>query len=78
MFASSEKNGAGLSWILMAPGLFLTLVALAILVWPELLAYLVASALLFGGLTLLTWGWSMRRMARSSNRQSTYVQYEVY
>ncbi len=37
-------------WLLMAPGLALMALALAILIWPELLAYLVAFGLLFVGL----------------------------
>jgi Flp pilus assembly protein TadB len=51
----------GIWWLLMAPGIALTLVALAILLWPELLAYMVASLLLFAGVTLMAWGWRMRR-----------------
>jgi hypothetical protein len=45
----------------MAPGVVLTLVALAILVWPELLAYMVASVLLFAGVTLMLWSWRLRQ-----------------
>jgi len=48
-------------WLIMAPGLALTAVALAILLWPELLAYMVASVLLLTGVTLIVWGWRMRR-----------------
>lgn len=67
----------GMAWLLMAPGLFLTLMALAILVWPELLAYLVAGALLFAGLSLLTWGWTMQRAQRSAVSRTTYVEYDI-
>lgn len=74
---TQSRKGRGMAWLLMAPGLFLTLMALAILVWPELLAYLVAGALLFAGLSLLTWGWSMQRMQRSAERHQTYVHYEI-
>jgi hypothetical protein len=52
------------SWLVMAPGLMLTLLALAILIWPELLAYLVASAMLVAGILLLAWGWGMRQAER--------------
>jgi hypothetical protein len=37
-FTGNTVGGAW--WLLMAPGIALTLVALAILVWPELLAYM--------------------------------------
>jgi Flp pilus assembly protein TadB len=51
-------------WLMMAPGVGLILMALAILLWPELLAYMVASALLFIGITLVTWSWRLRRAGR--------------
>jgi hypothetical protein len=47
----------------------------AILIWPELLAYLVAGALLMGGLALTSWGWAIQRAAR---RQPRATRYEVY
>lgn len=68
---------AGMAWLLMVPGLFLTLMALAILVWPELLAYLVAGVLLFAGISLLTWGWTMQRAQRSAGSRTTYVEYDI-
>jgi hypothetical protein len=63
-------------WMLMAPGLALIALALAILIWPELLAYLVASAILFAGIMLTLWGWSVRRALRRAPRQDQ-VYYEV-
>lgn len=62
-------------WGLMAPGLLLTAMALAIILWPELLAYLVAGVLLLAGVSLTVWGWSMRRLARRQQRSTVY--YEV-
>ena len=50
----------GAWWLLLAPGLLLTLMAIAILIWPELLAYMVASVILFAGLTLIGWSLTMR------------------
>jgi hypothetical protein len=62
-------NGAGgVWWLLMAPGVALTSVALAILLWPELLAYMVASVLLFAGVTLMLWSWQLRRAERRMHR----------
>jgi Flp pilus assembly protein TadB len=65
-FTGNTVGGAW--WLLMAPGIALTLVALAILVWPELLAYMVASVLLLAGVTLMAWSWRMRRVERHVHR----------
>jgi uncharacterized membrane protein HdeD (DUF308 family) len=73
-FGQQATQGAW--WLLMMPGLLLTLLALAILVWPELLAYMVATALLFGGVSLLLWGWSVRRAEQRAKKASP-VYYEV-
>ena len=54
----------GGSWLLLAPGLGLTLMAIAILIWPELLAYMVATVLLFAGVSLTLWGWGLRQAQR--------------
>jgi len=72
-----QRASQGAWWLVMAPGLFLTFAALDILVWPELLAYLVATALLFAGVSLTVWGWSLRQVERRSRAQRT-VRYEVY
>jgi hypothetical protein len=37
----------------MVPGVGLTVLALAIIVWPELLAYMIAGLLLLAGMTLV-------------------------
>ena len=67
-------NGAGgVWWLLMAPGVALTLVALAILVWPELLAYMVASVLLFAGVTFMLWSWRLRQAAQRLHQDVTTV-----
>lgn len=76
-FERYQRNLGGGAWLLMGPGLFLTLMAVAILLWPELLAYLVAGVLLFAGLTLLTWGWTMRQVTRRRPQPTTYVEYRV-
>lgn len=63
--------------LMMAPGLFLTLMALAILLWPELLAYLVAGVLLFAGITLIGWSLALRQAERRA-AQSAQVPYRIY
>jgi hypothetical protein len=70
-FSGNALGGAW--WVLMAPGMALTLVALAILVWPELLAYMVASVLLFVGLSLMAWSWRMRRLERHEHQGITTI-----
>jgi hypothetical protein len=71
-FGSTGLRGAW--WAVMAPGVMLTLLALAILIWPELLAYLVASALLFAGLSLMVWGWSIRRAEKRGQQNVVYYE----
>jgi hypothetical protein len=68
-------NGTGgVWWLLMAPGVALTLVAVAILVWPELLAYMVASVLLFTGVTFMLWSWRLRQVAKRLRQEMTTVE----
>lgn len=79
VFTTFQRRGRVLpgGWsLVMAPGLFLTLMALAILVWPELLAYLVASVLLFAGIMLIGWSLALRQAERRA-AQSTQVQYRI-
>ncbi|HRJ41556.1 MAG: hypothetical protein KJZ86_00680 [Caldilineaceae bacterium] len=60
----SQRAGGAAGWLLMGPGLALAGMGLAILLWPELLAYLVAGLLLFAGLTLTAWGWQMSQVQK--------------
>jgi hypothetical protein len=66
---------AGASWLWLVPGISLIVLALAIVLWPELLAYMVAGAILTAGIALTAWGWAMRQ---STRRQSQPVQYRIY
>jgi hypothetical protein len=61
----------GAAWLWMLPGVTLILLALAILVWPELLAYLVASAILLAGIGLTGWGWTIHQAMRRAGRAPT-------
>ena len=54
---STPHPPSHLGWLLLGPGIVLACLALAILLWPELLAYMVAMLLLFVGLALIGWGW---------------------
>jgi O-antigen/teichoic acid export membrane protein len=64
-----ERFAGGAWWLMMAPGTGFVLMGLAILLWPELLAYMVAGVLLFIGVTLLAWSWRMRRAERHLYRR---------
>jgi uncharacterized membrane protein len=56
-------------WTLIAPGLSLILFGLAILIWPELLAYMVAGLLIVAGATLAAWGWRIAQTQKHMQRQ---------
>lgn len=60
-------------WGLMAPGFGLICAALAMIIWPELLAYFVASLLLCGGIVLLIVGWRMRQLEQPTRRPMSRV-----
>ncbi|MEM7127475.1 MAG: hypothetical protein AAF702_14180 [Chloroflexota bacterium] len=65
---------SGISWwLVMAPGLLLISVAIAILIWPELLAYIVASVIFFIGTSVTGWGWSLRQAERRRMRQQSQM-----
>ncbi|MDQ3249602.1 MAG: hypothetical protein M3Q45_10420 [Chloroflexota bacterium] len=71
-----QRFSGGAWWLVMAPGLVLSLFALAILVWPQLLAYMVAGILLFAGVSLTLWGWSMRQVERRN--RGVAVRYDLF
>ena len=77
-FLRTVRNGrpmnTGVWWVLMAPGLLLSLMAIAILVWPELLAYMIATVLLFAGISLTLWGWSMRKIGSQTSQRTVYYE----
>jgi hypothetical protein len=77
-FRSSRfAPSARVSWLWLVPGISLILLALAIVLWPELLAYLVAGALLTAGLVLTAWGWAMRQATRRQAHPPAAT-YKVY
>lgn len=69
------NQGSRGAWrLLMAPGIGLTVVALAMIVWPELLAYMVAGLLLFAGVTLILWSWQVRKAEQRLDRHLRDIQ----
>ena len=74
----SRQTGGAAGWLLMGPGLALAVVGLAILIWPQLLAYMVAGLLLFAGLTLAAWGWQMRQAQQRMENRTQNGYNEVY
>ena len=67
----SEYQASGLGWLVMVPGLGLIGAALAMIIWPELLAYVVAAILLCAGIVLTGAGWRMRRIEQRLHRDGT-------
>ena len=61
---SMSHPSSRLGWLLLGPGIVLSCLAVAILLWPELLAYMVAMLLLFVGLVLVVWGWWLYQAER--------------
>jgi hypothetical protein len=57
----------------MVPGLGLIGAALAMVIWPALLAYFVASLLLCGGTMLFIVGWRMHRLEQPARRPMSSV-----
>ena len=74
MVRNGRPMNTGVWWVLMAPGLLLSLMAIAILVWPELLAYMIATVLLFAGISLTLWGWSMRKLGNQTSQRTVYYE----
>lgn len=64
-----RRAGGSAGWLLMGPGLALAAVGLSILIWPELLAYMVAGLFLFAGLTLAGWGWQISQAQKRMQNQ---------
>ncbi len=76
-FQTMGTAGSSLGWMVMLPGLFLIAFAIAILIWPQLLAYLIAAVLLVAGISLSLWGWRLSRAARRQPSNGQTVYYEV-
>ena len=60
-------------WFLIAPGLTLILFGMAILIWPELLAYMVAGLFIAVGFSLSGWGWRMTKGQRRATNQWQFM-----
>src|SRR5215510_7891941 len=69
----TRHDARGRGWGLIAPGLGLICAALAMVIWPALLAYFVASLLLCGGTVLLMVGWRMRQLEQPARRPMSRV-----
>ena len=64
-FLDTVGQGLGnASWLLMTPGFALFLLGILVLVVPRLLELIVALALMFLGLFLMTIAWHTRRIRR--------------
>ncbi|MEM7537949.1 MAG: hypothetical protein AAF639_37610 [Chloroflexota bacterium] len=70
-----SEQQSSIGWLAIGPGLILTAFAVSIIIWPQLLAYLVGSMFLLAGLSLTLWGMSVNRSIRRRGKTATY--YEV-
>ncbi len=65
---AGRVGNSGAWWAVAGPGVLLIVVALLMMVFPQLLIYLlaytVATVLLVSGVSLVAWGWSMRRLTQ--------------
>lgn len=68
---SQQAGGLG-RWLFIAPGLILILFGVAILLWPELLAYMVAGLFIAIGFSITGWGWRF-----SQRRRNTAARWET-
>ena len=59
-------------WLLIAPGLILILFGIGILIWPELLAYMVAGLFIAVGFSITAWGW---RLSKRQRRKTAHWQF---
>ena len=62
---SQQAGGLG-RWLFIAPGLILILFGVAILLWPELLAYMVAGLFIAIGFSITGWGWRFSQRRRNT------------
>ena len=62
---SQQAGGFG-RWLFIAPGLMLILFGVAILLWPELLAYMVAGLFIAIGFSITGWGWRLSQRQRNT------------
>lgn len=61
-----QRSGGFGRWLLVAPGLVLIFFGIAILLWPELLAYMVAGLFIAVGFSITGWGWRFVRRQRNA------------
>lgn len=54
-------------WLVMLPGLVMVAFAIGVIVWPYLLAYVVATILLLLGTMMIVLGWQMRQLQHKSH-----------
>jgi Flp pilus assembly protein TadB len=81
MYVRWQRGAVSQPWLLfLVPGIGLILMALAILIWPQLLAYMIALAMLAGGIALTGWALTLRRAQKQQQAQQNVHQstnYEV-
>ena len=64
----TRQGARGIGWLTLVPGLGCIGVALAMIIWPDLLAYFVASLLLCAGIALTVLGWRRRHLTQDARQ----------
>lgn len=64
-------------WLSMLPALTLITLGVSILVWPELLAFFVASLLIMSGVTIMGFAWRIRAATQRVEKLKNQVQDQV-
>ena len=68
--ARISRDLRDVSWLYLIQGVVLVLLGVLILIFPDLLAILVAAFLVIGGLLTMATGWRMRRARRAFDELS--------
>ncbi len=72
-FEQVIPNFSAVWWLAMLPALVLMTLGVAILVWPELLAFLVASFFIVSGTTMMGFAWRIRATAKRVEKLNNQV-----
>lgn len=76
-FEQVISNLSAVWWLSFLPALTLIALGVAILVWPELLAFFVASFLIMSGTTIMGFAWRVRATTKRVEKLKNQVKNKV-